>query len=417
MIIKETVASVRNYFSERATEGEFSDCLKIMLDNPDHSYFSKSERVKFINYVEQQLDGSESDASISKRILLLSSLLDPANFKKKIQSMYNNKTLTCFFNTSDPRYHYSRRNFDEDDITIDFLLDSDLLPDLREDDQDTYESIIDSICDRSNGDKLTKIAENGNLEVLRSVILKRQKFLVKVLNSDNKAIQDVCKQSLGTIKNLYQSINFLLHECGKQVAHSNGVSNLRNYTEKYIEDNTPSLIDKDVLVQYINIDADWSHFRHIFSSYCDLSKAIINMASDELLAKMKVYNFSDIESEIEKFLIACINDRKLDFVDKFIVELSYNRVSTLLRHAIEKPTMYVEGTIPVLLKGKPRKFHSSFTERLDNSKEHAEKFLLSYPSDTTGNITRGRASAIAFLKEVPLLYAYQESKINKKVKV
>lgn len=417
MNIKETVASVRNYFSERATEGEFSDCLKIMLDNPDHSYFSKSERVKFINYVEQQLDGSESDSSISKRILLLSSLLDPANFKQKIQSMYNNKTLTCFFNTSDPRYHYSRRNFDEDDITIDFLLDSDLLPDIREDDKDTYESIIDSICDRSNSDKLSTIAANGNLEVLRSVILKRQKFLLKAFNSDNEAIRDVCKQSLGTIKDLYQNIDFWLHECGKQVAHSNTVSNLRSFTEQYVETNTPSLIDKDVLLQYINIDADWSHFRHIFSLYCDFSKAIINMASDELLAKMKVCDFSEIESDIEKFLIACINDRKLDFVDKFIVELSYNRVSTLLRHAIEKPTMYVEGTIPVLLKGKPRKFHSSFTERLDNSKEHAEKFLLSYPSDTTGNIARGRASAIAFLKEVPLLYAYQESKINKKVKV
>lgn len=417
MIIKERVASVRNFFSEKATEGEFSDCLKIMLDNPDHSYFSKSERVKFINYVEQQLDGSESDVSISKRILLLTSLLDPANFKQKIQSMYNNKTLTCLFTNNDTYYNHSRRNSDEDDITIDFLLDSDLLPDIREDDKDTYQSIIDSICDRSNGDKLSTIAVNGNLEVLRSVILKRQKFLLNAFNSDNKAVQDVCKQSLGTIKGLYQNINCWLHECGKQVAHSNGVSNLRSYTEQYIEDNTPSLIDKDVLLQYINIDADCYHFRHIFASYCDLSKAIIKMASDELLAKMKVYDFSEIESDIEKFLIACISDRKLDFVEKFIVELSYNRVSTLLRHAIEKPTMYVEGAIPVLLKGKPRKFHSSFTERLDNSKEHTERFLLSYPSDITGNITRGRASAIAFLKEVPLLYAYQESKINKKVKV
>ena len=207
MIIKERVASVRNFFSEKATEGEFSDCLKIMLDNPDHSYFSKSERVKFINYVEQQLDGSESDVSISKRILLLTSLLDPANFKQKIQSMYNNKTLTCFFTNNDTYYNHSRRNSDEDDITIDFLLDNDLLPDIREDDKDTYQSIIDSICDRSNGDKLSTIAVNGNLEVLRSVILKRQKFLLNAFNSDNKAVQDVCKQSLGTIKGIYQNIN------------------------------------------------------------------------------------------------------------------------------------------------------------------------------------------------------------------
>jgi len=412
-----SVQVIRNNFTANATNGDYADCLKMMLDNPEHSVFSKNERVKFVNFVEQHLDGTESDNTISKRILLLNSLLDPENFKKKIQSMYENNTLPCF-SSAQKSYHRYREDCDE--ITIQFLVDSDLLPDLKDDDKDSYTVIIDNLCNRDNSDKLRKVESEGQIDILIMTLLKRQKFLLQAFSSGSKEVQDACKLCLGVIRSFYHNLYHSLSACADSLGVKSGLKygNLQNYSDEFVKNNLEKAIDKSLLLHIVNFDAEHYGYKAIFTNYCLFARIITNFVGDDLLKKMKENtSWTNINSVIEDFLVSCIEDKNLVFLEKFIDELNYNRVSKILRHVVAEPLKYFAGTIPILLKGKPRKFHESFVKLMDASKETATNFLDTYKQDTTTTVTQARASATCLLHDIELLYSYHEGKASKKVKV